>query len=758
MRCQWWCGLMPPFIMENKMSGNKNWPFPEGSQVTGRKLPDYLAWATGSGQHPKRLLLPSIQRGFVWKPKQIVDLWDSLLRGMPIGSLMLSKLSRGDPAVTLATKETESVEREAMGLLDGQQRTLAILIGWPFQKNSTPNCLWIDLAEEGHAGSPFDIRLTTITQPFGFQRISHRRLSRHERREARKHYDKCHPEYIKKYDYELFALDPEHSQHSQPRPWKAHSEPTQFVKVQDLWEAFKKTENDKPAFLDLFKSHLADKDKRKRLSHLHEAFTRLESLEVPLILIPEHISTPMPEAPPNGAPDPLVLLFERIGRNGASLSAEDLLFSMIKQQWPEAQDLVNNIHGKIEVRGFMSATDYVMSAFRLAAAQSSDQGAQIADQPRPNPNDFHRHLDGLLGNKKSNKPLRDYLEEGHKLARAFDSLYSLLAYQRGQEPDDIGLPLLMMPHLSRGLIQVLLRWLMLDPDPKTIEDNRQKIVSFTLFWYMNVQHKDEDKASKMAFKIISRDKDTFPTTTLYEELIDAPMEDEPGLALPLMPYDKLKNILNQDASATLRSQEEIFKLNASGKPIATLKQRQLYKNFCWGRKPILLWLQRVYVDHNFNEQTQANFAGLTDEETVPYDYDHLCPQNHWGADWRNITKIPDEVPPVVIAFQAGRHDVGNCIGNLHVLESSQNRSFGDDPLALKLESNESKRWSAQDSLLYHFPEHEKLWKDASPIVDDEKDNLTWSEPRLEAFQSAIYRRAEGLYCQYYEACKHIISK
>ena len=30
--------------------------------------------------------LPSIQRGFVWKPKQIEDLWDSILRGYPIGS------------------------------------------------------------------------------------------------------------------------------------------------------------------------------------------------------------------------------------------------------------------------------------------------------------------------------------------------------------------------------------------------------------------------------------------------------------------------------------------------------------------------------------------------------------------------------------------------------------------------------------------------------------------------------------------------
>ena len=35
--------------------------------------------------------LPSIQRGFVWKPKQVEDLWDSLLRGYPIGSFLFSQ-------------------------------------------------------------------------------------------------------------------------------------------------------------------------------------------------------------------------------------------------------------------------------------------------------------------------------------------------------------------------------------------------------------------------------------------------------------------------------------------------------------------------------------------------------------------------------------------------------------------------------------------------------------------------------------------
>lgn len=39
--------------------------------------------------------LPLIQRGSVWKPDQLINLWDTLLRGMPLGSLIYSKMQAG---------------------------------------------------------------------------------------------------------------------------------------------------------------------------------------------------------------------------------------------------------------------------------------------------------------------------------------------------------------------------------------------------------------------------------------------------------------------------------------------------------------------------------------------------------------------------------------------------------------------------------------------------------------------------------------
>lgn len=726
------------------MTNNESWPFDidkktgKHKQVTGMKLPEYLSWASGIGNHPKDLFLPPIQRGFVWKPWQIAQLWDSLLRGMPIGSLMVSNLTEDQEGRNLQTNATDVVGSNAMGLLDGQQRTLSMLIGWLDMKSSQ-HCLWIDLGLDGQAGSPFELRITTKTQPFGFQRSSHSRLSRHERKMAREQYDELnnelYPDTKSKLDHELFDLV-KVSEQRQPRPWKADKNTAFFVRISEVWQIFKESNSNEFEFLSKFPDHFKSTDVNKRLVSLHKTFTRMESLEVPLVLIPDHISAPpeIDSSNQDNIPDPLILLFERIGSNGARLSSEDLLFSMIKQQWPKAQTLVDEIHSNSKVGYLMSSTDYVMTAFRLGASEIG-----IKDNPRPNPNDFHRHLEKLLGKSGEDKPLRNYLKK-RILAQVFDSLYDTLLYK--DSSDDIGLPSLMMPHLSRGLIQVLLRWFMLNRDEKIIKDSRQDIIAFSLFWFLNVWN--EDKASKEAFSIINKEGvGHFPATKLYEKLTESPT-DEIGLALPLTSFTALNKILIPDDSAVFRSKDGIFYSHA------TVQQRELYKRFCWQRKPLLLWLQRAYVQGKFGNLAQ--FAGLTDEDTVPYDYDHLCPQNHWGADLRNISIIPSESTEVESKFRYGRHDIGNCIGNLHVLDSSLNRSFGDNPLESKLKSAD---WSQADSLLYHAPEQEVLWKIASPDVD-EKEHKTWEKERLQSFQSAVYNRAFGLYSQYYDACKRII--
>ncbi|MFO0832007.1 MAG: DUF262 domain-containing HNH endonuclease family protein [Phycisphaerales bacterium] len=89
------------------------------------------------------IFLPAIQREFVWKPEQIVRLFDSLLRGYPISTFLFWELADGNQTkwqayrfITKAAKngihnepaELNGVPKPTL-VLDGQQRLTSLLIG-----------------------------------------------------------------------------------------------------------------------------------------------------------------------------------------------------------------------------------------------------------------------------------------------------------------------------------------------------------------------------------------------------------------------------------------------------------------------------------------------------------------------------------------------------------------------------------------------------------------------------------------------------
>lgn len=71
--------------------------------------------------------IPAFQRNFVWKPAQIIDLFDSILNGFPIGTLILWKPLKDEiPPVKDIVTETISENPDAEHfILDGRQRCTA---------------------------------------------------------------------------------------------------------------------------------------------------------------------------------------------------------------------------------------------------------------------------------------------------------------------------------------------------------------------------------------------------------------------------------------------------------------------------------------------------------------------------------------------------------------------------------------------------------------------------------------------------------
>lgn len=71
--------------------------------------------------------IPAFQRDFVWKKNQILDLFDSISKGYPIGSIILWKPKGSDlpPVKDVTTEEISEVSPSDYYILDGRQRCTA---------------------------------------------------------------------------------------------------------------------------------------------------------------------------------------------------------------------------------------------------------------------------------------------------------------------------------------------------------------------------------------------------------------------------------------------------------------------------------------------------------------------------------------------------------------------------------------------------------------------------------------------------------
>ncbi len=86
--------------------------------------------------------LPAIQREFVWKPEQIISLFDSIMRGYPISSFLFWQLKEENRSKWEVYRFIENAKQgthnelantdgvhQMMLVLDGQQRLTSLLVG-----------------------------------------------------------------------------------------------------------------------------------------------------------------------------------------------------------------------------------------------------------------------------------------------------------------------------------------------------------------------------------------------------------------------------------------------------------------------------------------------------------------------------------------------------------------------------------------------------------------------------------------------------
>ena len=346
-------------------------PFADGRQIACILLTTWLDWVTRINRDVT-VALPMIQRGSVWGAKKIADLWDSLLRGMPIGSLTILRVDEPGKKRDFRTLDNlaqqEVLPVGSLFLLDGQQRTLAMCIGWLRKKEKQDTRVWVDFGQEGVAGQPFRLRVTTQFHPFGFDPNDHSKLKRHDRRMARLSFDNTveGAQLKQNPDYKLDL--------SKTRPYKA----TLPLLLSDLIEEWRISDSagtwhEKILHQLNLPENETKKQIKKRISDFSDSLDCLFKMEIALARVaPKLVDAELEE---NVVP-PLIVLFNRIANAGEPLSPSDYIFSLIKHRFPEAHELVQKLHSEANVASLLSANDLVMTAVRLALNTNTRSGGQ----------------------------------------------------------------------------------------------------------------------------------------------------------------------------------------------------------------------------------------------------------------------------------------------------------------------------------------------------------------------------------------------
>ena len=334
----------------------------------------------------KRFVIPGVQRGRVWNAARISALWDSLMRGFPVGSF----------SVRIGDSNGE------MELLDGQQRANAISLAFreypPFPDavdkkeaddarvcpgviaNETP-IIWLDLDDaDVIAGTElkYAFFITTASQPWGYHfsgdETRNSLLRTFEKRDATQRLEKlgltfCGNDSGKPYPCEL-------------RPYCAKC-PVPFSLLRKfVWERDKKCAFKRCDFVDWIEAQKQKKSEIgvkggvecwnwfEELKHKNSTNEiKKELVEAILDLKSQKI---MCTDATNVGVDDIALYFTRIGKGGVRPSDEELAFSTLKSKFgKELGEKFRETIYAIANRGMTSAARLAHIAIRCFKSEKT---------------------------------------------------------------------------------------------------------------------------------------------------------------------------------------------------------------------------------------------------------------------------------------------------------------------------------------------------------------------------------------------------
>ena len=643
--------------------------------------------------------LPALQRGYVWKPSQVENLWDSLLRGFPIGSFILSQDEKG------AGK---------FHLLDGQQRATAISMGFynPWSKRASHffklklrdvPILWIDLGGS-NKGDPRKsvFRLVTRSHPWGYQqRDNTRPLVTDERRKAIGHYKE-----VAKRSHER-CLDMDLTDFW---PWDAEI-PVPFCFLLKAIEEQGTKWTD--ALLELCKGHdlgnLATKlsEKRKRpyadelnrilagdaANRIKKAIDRLREIEIPGLVMPSDIfeaesaRVRRPEFEEEEAEDEIETLFIRINSAGTVLAGEELIYSIYKSIFKESIELVENAGGH-----FMKPSRLIALATRIVLAdiekdKRESKGSSPDSKTKPpgrlRVRDFRRYI---YNREFRRKLLRfiDSLKADNIFAEANKLLVGDCPFQlpsalavgiAGKAPEVLFL-LLYRLHIGERF------------EPGSNCHKRLLGILAALAWFGKGDGlKDHESCLRALWEdVLFKKKGSFWTKKVIQKTFK-PREDGAVVMLPLPSPDDFRLYLQNNVIDKIDNDVQMRDLKFDPRSTIARWYKKKFGKFsglrggnrgeeAWwaffngtlNQRNLVLYAQRECVRNwfpRFEQWSEDNF----EDTNCPWDWDHIHPESSIKGKRKLLSVLKDW---------------HSSIGNLRAWPLELNRSDSDDQPASKL--------------------------------------------------------------------------
>lgn len=380
---------------------------------------------------PCRAILPALQRGAVWNPHQVEALWDSLLRGFPIGAFLLAphQEDRGDQRFPYQESVDLPHSTTNFHLLDGQQRcngiTLGFLNSWETIAQKAPAALWIDLeSPEAQDERNFIFRVVTKSHPWGYRRndptqrleTKHRRKALSKYREANNNENSGSIDFLNVGELNLSMVWPWDVKAPIPFPFLIEAVISGSDGIWDLLQSklenllpYWPTAEDLPCLNGTWKKTVQAllSNPTPQMERIVEGIKRIETINgktpkvlIPALIIPEIViidpvedtdkpkqeiiedsqDTPIQQ-------DPIETLFIRVNSAGTPLVGEELIYSILKSIWPDAPKFVEELSTR-----FMMPSRLVILLSRLILART-DAGRERAPAS-PDVGRFRRLIHG----------------------------------------------------------------------------------------------------------------------------------------------------------------------------------------------------------------------------------------------------------------------------------------------------------------------------------------------------------------------------